>query len=98
MSWMVRGRVQLRPPSVDLTIWSFPCGGRNVKGDWNSSQKTYTSPTLSVRIVHPDRPHLLGATFVAGLTCFCSQVAPPSEDLATLTGAAPLPVKFAQHT
>src|SRR5215207_3284147 len=49
-------------------------------------------------MVHPERPQRLGATLEAGLTCFCAHVAPPSVDRATLTGAAPLPVKLAQHT
>jgi hypothetical protein len=50
---------------------------------------TYTTPSLSVRIVHPERPKPffgLNGVFVASVTCRSLQVSPPSVEVATRSG------------
>jgi hypothetical protein len=49
--------------------------------------KTYAAPWLSVRTVQPDRPNpcfVLNGLLLAGVTCFCLHVLPPSVDVATI--------------
>ena len=50
---------------------------------------TYTTPWLSVRTVHPERPKPcwgLKGVLEALVTCFVFQVSPPSVDVATMSG------------
>ena len=51
--------------------------------------KTYTTPWLSVRTVQPERPKpcfTLNGLLLAGVTCFCVQVLPPSVEVPTTSG------------
>jgi hypothetical protein len=55
----------------------------------NWSANTYTTPWLSVRTVHPERPNpclVLKGVLLAAVTCFWVQVFPPSVDVATISG------------
>ena len=50
---------------------------------------TYTTPWLSVRTVHPERPNpclVLNGLLLAEVTCFEVHVDPPSADVATTSG------------
>ena len=67
------------PPSVDLYIISYDTPPRV------PTPNTYRLPWLSVRTVQPSG-WLLMPLSVAGPTCFCVQVLPPSEDRATISG------------
>ena len=90
------GPVKCAPPSVDLYIIWYEVPPRV------PTPNTYTLPWLSVRTVHPSGWPLMPLS-VAGPTCFCTQVLPPSVDRATISGvgsAWPLLLlrKLAQQT
>src|SRR6266851_8191350 len=90
------GPVKCAPPSADLYIISNDTPPRL------PTPNTYRLPWLSVRTVQPSG-WLLMPLLVAGPTCFCVQVLPPSADRATISGtgaALPFswPRKLAQQT
>src|SRR5581483_6381159 len=100
MTW---GRVQDFPPSNERTRMCAPCPGVPT-ANWLAT--TYTTPWLSVRIVHPDRPKpclVLNGLFDADVTCLRVQVRPPSLEVPTSRGwgAASPPLRLrkeARHT
>src|SRR5712691_2892563 len=82
------GPVKCAPPSVDLYIISNEVPPRL------PTPNTYRLPWLSVRTVQPSG-WLLTPLLVAGPTCFCVQVLPPSADRATISGTgAALPFSW----
>jgi hypothetical protein len=77
---MFCGRVQVFPPSEDLTMIWEPWPGIPT-ANWFAN--TYTTPWLSVRTVHPERPNpclVLNGLLLAEVTCFEVHVDPPSVD------------------
>src|SRR5260370_26958882 len=73
------GPVKRAPPLVDLYIISNDVPPRL------PTPNTYTLPWLSVRMVQPSGWPLMPLS-VAGPTCCCTQVLPPSADRATISG------------
>src|SRR5215510_11350893 len=92
---MFCGLVQVFPPSKDLIMMWDACPGIPT-ANWLAN--TYTTPLLSVRTVHPDRPKpclVLKGLLLAVVTCFGVQVDPPSVEVATISGwGAALPFSW----
>src|SRR5579864_488364 len=83
---MLTGFVQLLPPSSDLTRMCESVPGVPTA---NCSASTYTTPLLSVRTVHAERPKpwlVLNGLLLAAVTWVWVQVLPPSREVAIRSG------------